>query len=364
MSNDPERLDADELAGRWLDEGATLPPDGGSPLPEMDDAGRRRLAELQLLHGLLLHLHERDDTARERRVQRVLQALQGPADILPTRHGGAATRPGPRRARRVVSWLASAAAMLLIGLIMWKLVSPNPAYAVVQRAFEAAGLDHDRTYHVVDRWSGPAEGRREATLWVRGDRFVFQPKRPLVPGLLLGSDGEHGWAVPGAGPVRLSDDPLTFFRVMTRGLLPGRRDEAKAPGHQEMFPLLQQRTLLRNLGQSYRLELLDATPLQGQGEIRYPHIRARRQDDAPDGPEVVELWVHPQSSVISRLRLQVKLASGERRVTLDLESEEPLPPDWYDHSAHHEADRPVKDWLPGEELPLGAIAPPEANDKP
>src|SRR5262249_28059636 len=72
MTNDPEHLDADELAGRWLDE--------GTPPAEMDEAGRRRLAELQLLHGLLVHLHDRDAGARERRVQRVIQALKEPVD--------------------------------------------------------------------------------------------------------------------------------------------------------------------------------------------------------------------------------------------------------------------------------------------
>src|SRR5262249_8961362 len=75
MTNDPERLDADELAGRWLDE--------GTPPAEMDEAGRRRLAELQLLHGLLVHLHDHDADARERRMQRVLQALKEPVDVLP-----------------------------------------------------------------------------------------------------------------------------------------------------------------------------------------------------------------------------------------------------------------------------------------
>ncbi|HEY7425303.1 MAG TPA: hypothetical protein VH682_13810 [Gemmataceae bacterium] len=356
MTDDLERLDADELAGRWLDE--------GTPPAEMDEAGRRRLAELQLLHGLLVHLHDRDAGARERRVHRVLQALKEPVGVLPhpaVRSGASGPR-GRRQAQRIVSWLASAAAMLLIGLIVWKLVAPNPAYAVVQRAFEAAGLDQDRTYRVVDQWSGPRAGTREATLWVRGDRFVFQPERPLIPGLLLGSDGRQGWAVSDGGPVRVSDDPLEFFRVMTRGLLPSRRDGEKMPSR-EMVPLLQQRTLLRNLGQSYRLELLDPEPLANQDEIRYQHIRARRLKETPGGAEGVELWVHPQSSVIARLRLQAKRDLGERLVTLDLVSEKPLRRDWYNHSAHHEAGRPVKDWLPGE-LPPGDIPPPKENGKP
>jgi hypothetical protein len=356
MTNDPERLDADELAGRWLDEGA--------PPAEMDEAARRRLAELQLLHGLLIHLYDRDTDARERRVQRVLQALKEPVDVLPhpAVRGGASDPRGRRRTQRIVSWLASAAALLLIGLIVWKLAAPNPAYAVVQRAFEAAGLDEDRTYHVVDRWSGPRAGVREATLWVRGDRFVFQPKRPLIPGLLLGSDGREAWTVADVGPVRVSDDPPELLRVLTRGLFPEHRDGEKAPSR-EMVPLLQQRTLLRNLGQSYRLELLDPMPLMNQDKIKYQHIRAQRQQEATGGAEVVELWVHPHSSVIARLRLQVPLGAEERLVSLDLVSEKPLPRDWYNHSAHHDAGRPVKGWLPGTLRP-GNIPPPQEGGKP
>jgi hypothetical protein len=96
----------------------------------------------------------------------------------------------------------------------------------------------------------------------------------------------------------------------------------------EMVPLLQQRTLLRNLGQSYRLELLDSKPLTNQDEVRYQHIRAQRQEETTGRAEVIELWVHSHSSVIARLRLQVPLDSGEQRlVTLDLVSEEPLPRD-------------------------------------
>src|SRR5262249_32004722 len=194
------------------------------------------------------------------------------------------------------------------------------------------------------------------------DRFVFQSKQPQIPGLVLGSDGREGWAVSDVDPIRVSDDPLEFYRVMTRGLLPEHRDGEKTP-IRDMVPLLQQRTLLRKLGQSYRLELLDPEPLTKQGEVRYQHIRARRQQETSGGAEVIELWVHPQSSVIGRLRLQVPLESGERLVTLDLVSEEPLPRDWYNHSAHHEAGRPVKDWLPGK-LPPGDNLPPEEEGKP
>jgi hypothetical protein len=234
----------------------------------------------------------------------------------------------------------------------------NPAYAVVNRALAAAGQERDRTYRIADRCSGQLSLTREGTLYVRGDRFVFRlDEGPLFPGLLLGSNGRQGWAVRPDGPVVVSDDPAAFFRVMTRGLLP-RQPEGDHHADRELLPILQQRTLLERLGRSYRLELLAREALTADDDTRYQHLRAHRQQDGAGGADVVDLWVHPDTGVVARLRLQSRLPRVERLVTLDLVSQEPLAPDWYEPSAHHKPGRPVKAWAPGEDLPLGGMPPP------
>lgn len=362
MTDQPEPLGPDELATRWLEDGPQPLADTDSPSVEQDETGRRRLAELQLLHGLLSHLHDQDAIAREARVQKVLHALNAPANVLPfpAQPAPAARRPGRSRVRRILSVLASSAAVLLVVLLAWKMSGGNPAYAVMTQAISAAGQERDRTYHVVDRWGRP-ELTREATLYVRGDQFVFRPQRPLIPGLLLGSDGRQGWAVRALGPVLVTDDPLAFYRVMAWGLLPRRADDP--PPEQKALPLLQLRTLLERLGRSYRLELLAAESLPELSSVAYKHLRAQRQENVVGGSEVVDLWVHPDTGVLGRIRFQTTTLRGERVVTLDLVSEEPLASNWYEHSAHHASGRPVKHWLPAEQLPPDAV-PPDPDGKP
>jgi hypothetical protein len=261
--------------------------------------------------------------------------------------------------------MASAAALLLVALLAWKLASANPAYAVVNRALEAAGQERDRTYHVNDEWLGPAnlvKATREGTLDVRGDQFVFRPKNPVIPGLVLGSDGRQAWAVPAVGPVRVSDDAKEFFRIMARGLFPRPAD---APASDEKpLPILQPRSLLERLGRSYRLEMLAPEPLTPHGDVRYQHVRAHRQEEASGGSEVVDLWIHPDTNVLTRVRFQARPPWGERTVTLYLVAEEQLPAGWYEHSAHHEPGRPVRPWHRTEPLPPAGIPPPDTDGKP
>jgi hypothetical protein len=325
---------ADEWASRWID-GEALPADETGPPANLDDAGRRRLADLQLLHGLLGQLREGAAAEREARVQGVLRALEAAPVAL-------RWRP---RARRVLSWV-TAAAVVLFGLLLWgKFGAANPAYAVMARALQAAGEQRDRTYDVTDTWGEPEQSRRAGVFQFRGDQFVFRPLAPPWEGALLGGNGRQGWVVPATGAVLVSDDPRAFFRLIRGSVLPDRRGDRPAARRDDALPFMHLTALLERFARSYELKLLAPEALE-EGGPRYQHLRAERRADVEDGPEVVEVWAHPESAVVRRLRLHLGEGPGARRVSLDLTGEAPLPADWYEHAAHHDPARPVRPWSP------------------
>jgi hypothetical protein len=330
---------ADELAGRWID-GDAVPAADTVPLAGLDEAGQRRLADLQLLHGLLGQLREGEGEAREARVRGVLRALEAAPATLPWRPRG--------RARRVLSGL-TAAAVVLFGVLLWgKFGAANPAYAVMARALQAAGEERDRTYDVTDTWGVPEQSRHAAVLQFRGDKFVFRPLAPPWEGTIVGGDGRQSWVVPKAGAVLVSDDPRAFFRLIRGAVLPDRRGDRGAVREGTSLPFLNLTALLERFSRSYDLQLLAPEALDDGGP-RYQHIRGGRRAGVEDGAESVEVWAHPQTGVVRRLRLHLGEAPEARRVTLDLIGEEPLPADWYEHAAHHDPQRPVRPWAPPEE---------------
>ena len=81
--NNPEK-GVDELIGKWLDSES-----GNSDHDESSEDVNssltkeqiRRSAELQLVHSLLLQLADRDEVAKERRVQKVMQEIESNDDI-------------------------------------------------------------------------------------------------------------------------------------------------------------------------------------------------------------------------------------------------------------------------------------------
>jgi hypothetical protein len=328
--------DIDALAGRWID-GDALPAGDAGPLGGLDEAGRRRLADLQLLHGLLGQLHQDEGAAREARVQNVLRALEAGPTTLPWR---------PRvRARRALSWV-TAAAVVLFGVLLWgKFGAANPAYAVMARARQAAGEERDRTYDVTDTWGEPEQSRSAGVLQFRGDKFVFRPLAPPWEGTLVGGNGRQSWVVPGTGAVLVADDPRAFFRLIRGAVLPDRPGEHRPSRAGASLPFLNLTILLERFSRSYDLHLLAAEPLE-DGGLAYQHVRGERRAGVEDGPETVEVWSHPQTGVVRRLRLHLGAAPEARRVTLDLVGEAPLPADWYEHAAHHDPKRPVRPWSP------------------
>lgn len=327
-----EPQDQGDLANRLIDEDAPAVSEE-SLTPQQ----RRRAAEIQLLHGLLRHVHAVGDPAAQQaaevRIQGVLAGLQNPAsvDVMPAPR--AALDDG--RGSRLRRWSAFAtAAALLLAVGFWWLSSPaNAAFAAVQRAQAAALELTDRLYRLTLEGGIVISRRAEAKLYVRGgDRFALQLPAPLGH-FWIGRDGSQVWSVPSVGPILVGEDPQRFAQWLPR--------EAAE------LPFLQVTTVLQRMADHYELEgPLPAEPVCGR-PVPCPHIRGRRREAAPLGPLTIDLWYHPQTGVAERLVLNWDNGDAEPRrpwktLTLERQDSPPVAGDFYSHAAHHGPGRLVR----------------------
>jgi hypothetical protein len=114
------------------------------------------------------------------------------------------------------------------------------------------------------------------------------------------------------------------------------------------MPFLSLTALLERLARSYDLKLLPPEAL-GEGEGPCQHVRGTRRGGEEGGPEGIEVWVRPDTGVVRRMVLHLGEGPGARRLSLELTGEGSLPAEWYEHAAHHDAERPVRPWLPQRE---------------
>ena len=250
--------------------------------------------------------------------------------------------------RRVLPWATAAVALSFVALLVWKLTAANPADAVLARALQAAGEERDRTYDVIDTWGEPEQSQRTATLQCRGERFVFHALSSPWEGTLVGGDGRRSWMVPPMGMVRVSEGPRAFLRLVRGGALPDRAGDLRLARQREALPFLNLTALLERLARSYDLKLLPPEALGDDGHT-CQHVRGKRRDGEEGVPEAGEVWARSDTGVVRRMVLHLGEGPGARRLTLELTSEEALPADWYEHAAHHDADRPVRNWVPQRE---------------
>ena len=341
----PPQEAADRLAGQWCDyepgrAGHDTHPDGGEPLsPEH----RRRAVDLRLVHSMLMHLYDRDEVGRQRRIDEVMRRIR-------SGRGGASWRPIPR-ALRAVRWSLAAAAVVLLAVALSHLVLSNPAMAALDRMIAAVEMGGDRAYFIAlrDQTHGGGRHRRPttqeesppprkatldgATLYLRGkDMFVLE--RPSSSGKMAvsGFDGRQGWFVRPNRPVLVSDDPARFRIPMPEDLAAVLSLDMKAT--------------LERIRDRYGVEHLGGEALGDEtGGPAWTHLRATKRDHEVRGPKVVELWSHPDSGLLRRIVFENVKVQGQptpRHITIDLVSQTPLPADWFTHQAHHPADAVVE----------------------
>ncbi|MCA9078690.1 MAG: hypothetical protein KDA93_26935, partial [Planctomycetaceae bacterium] len=204
-------------------------------------------------------------------------------------------------------------------LIFWQSVS-SPVLAAsdeLQRIIQASEAALDRTYAVtalgedVDSESlastvrGAKPSVDGALLHVRGpNQYVLVRYFADGTEFITGSDGTTAWSVPPRGRVRVSSDATRF-----RGAV---------PGQQHAIPFIDMRNSLRQLQESYELDLSPGTTPEG-----WRRMNATRRATATGGPKQVTLWYDVQSGTIHRMLLErlPQARGGPRNVLLELTDE-------------------------------------------
>lgn len=338
---------ADRLVGEWLDSDPV--PSGRGAAGNQGDAPsaaqRRRVADLQLVHSLLVHAYDRDEAGRERKIQQVMRRVRAEGGLATDRP---AASPSRRAARRLVPWSVGVAAAILLAVSLLPLLSPNPATAALDRMIAAVEQAGDRTYSIRMWDRKPRAGRHQrrprgapdprkakldgARLYLRG-RNMFVLERPASAGrtVLNGLDGRQSWLIRPRKPVLVSDDPSRF----------------RIPMPEELADMLSLDigTTLRRIRDGYDVKHLGDDSLGDSTDRACTHLRAEKQDRHARGPKVIEIWSHPDSGLLRRIVFENVKVQGRltpSHIVIDLLSDRPLPVDWFTHSAHHPPDASVE----------------------
>lgn len=272
--NDPHR--------EWSEFDDTLDePAREQPVPP---AAKPWIAEQQIVHGLLRHMHNADARARESRVQGILA-------VLPA-------RPGAQRHRLLVA----AAALLLAVFGYWLLQGRQPmssAEAAVVRAAGLLGQDVDRRFAL-----SVHEGKD------RGDgRAIVSFEMTTRPGMHFLLVGGREGLVARFGPFRVGCDGSEVWLRM-----PDARMQTMA------VPLDQASQLLAMAGDVLDLGYLDLQALMqrlpegfelatvgtdaGEHGERLQHIRAvQLPDHMQERVKSVELWCDEDSGMVTRIEI-------------------------------------------------------------
>lgn len=311
-------------AGSLLDDGADCPEESSLPLE-----ARRRLADQLWLSALLTQLlHPGQTVHREALIQRVMAAI--PAEtkaVAATSAGGGSARSFPRR-----SWLATAAslaAVFLIGIYVFApQAGPKTALAAVEHSLQAAAQDVDRQYEIqMTRDDGVK--RPPIQLSVRGEKnFVWE--QPVPHGIIrVGSNSADVWMVPVLGPVMVAPRD-EFERLFLRRPAP--------------TPILNISTALEWMRDRYDLKLLPKSSVPESEEstktIRCVHYQGQLRERSDWFlPETMEIWSDVETGVVQRAvmtwpgKLPATVNRAELRLKLPVRR---LPPDWFEHAAHHD----------------------------
>lgn len=330
MKDPAWKNEADQRTSEWLDadpaEGESFPK---SEVP-LNEQAQVRAADLQLIDALLSSTSDHAVAERANRIKRVMEAIGG-------------NRPSANTKRRMRQWpsLLAIAASLMIGLgLLWsQFAKDTRASDALQQIGEVAKEQVDRIYLLRrDVLRSDGEQRLEGELYLRGcDGFVLDCGH-----VVLGRNADEYWCIENDGEVVISEN----FRWMDAKSEHGKREVEllkELSIDSRNVPLMQLSSVIDLMQENYEVSLSSNVY---HGKQRVDEVVATLQattskasDRWPGFPDTISLWSGADSHIIYRAELSW---GSDNTLVLKLLPARPIPTDWYQHEAHHSADRPVR----------------------
>jgi len=323
------KSEIDLLSSAWIDDGDGEDPSfDASELPCLQETTvQHYLADLLLVDALLSRMAQGADEQRERRIRRVMNAIE--------RSGIDSPVPVPRSRAPLLrrSLIAASAACVLLAFTLFSLQFARDSLAddVLLAVDQATARETDRVYAICQtRGTSGEVVASQAKLYLRGrSGFVIKCGQGL-----LGRHGDRFWLVDSQQQVTVSDD---FRRIDARL----NQDELGLRFLQELslesrhIPLMQLASVAQLMQQDYVVTLSRSQQGQDDADLLIGHRR-----HAGSGlPATIHLWADIETRIIQRAELRWE---QDYVVILDLLPDESVPQDWYWFEAHCHPDSAIR----------------------
>lgn len=383
------------LTGLWFDRSGHDEKTGPSSVTKagsLDARQRRHAANLQLVHSLLTQLADRDQDAKERQIQQLMQRIahEGKGQI-------AGISSMTRWLRPLVRY--GIAALILLGFVVFMTrTSTVTANEVMEKMISAMDLATDRTYTIriqggrhdprppreegigfrpgpggdrpperrqgdrrpgqdpsrldfgADRRRAPRRppperkparnrgpGERAvldgSTLYLRGsDQFVLFRPTPSGKTLINGCDGQSRWMIRPEKPVLISSDRNAFPIPMPQALAAILSLDFKAT--------------LQHISSHYHVKVLDDAARDEPRDRTKIYLDAVKKNPHSAGPQNIELWSKAKTGLLLRIEfagIRMEDYPMPVRVIIELGDQSPLAEDWFTRHTHHSPDAEIRD---------------------
>ena len=325
----------DELTSNWLD---SEEPDSKSvesfedTRKSIDAKQAQRISDMQLVHSLLLQLADKDEAAKEHRIQNLMQKIDS---------DNRAAQKFYRVSRPFVRYAVAAVILIAAAIIFMKSPS-NTAMAAFNRMITAIDNAADRTYSIKvvegkrdDRQPPPRNleiqkepGERAmldgSTLYLRGsDKFVLYQKTPSGRIVVSGSDGQMRWHIRPDKPVLVSNNPEAFRIPM--------------PPELAAILSLDLKSTLLHIRSNYRLKYLENVPDENKSDSSRIYLDASKISRDLPGPQNIELWADSKTGLLLRIEfadIHLENDSSPKRLIIELINQNRLSDDWFTLQTH------------------------------
>lgn len=264
-----------------------------------EGANAEKAAKELFAHGLLQTHYRENERDTERRVGRLLDAIDAEERARRAAHEPARSMSFSAHAAKTSRWrplrfaTGLAAAMTLIAVLAIEFTPTNSALAAVQASVEASKSAGDRRYtvKVQPQKDKGEELTRIATLDVRDpEHVVIKAKTPQGHRVTVGRSPEGVWAIRPDGTI----DRYAPKSAMPRWVNFG----------SNTIVLESVDDLMKQLAKDYTLSRGEAEALPGANGTKMDRVTAKiKNDHAGPEPERVEIWLDSTSRVVKRLEL-------------------------------------------------------------